>query len=199
MLNIFKNFQKKNIEYLIVGLGNPGKQYETTRHNSGFMAVDYIASQHSCSINKSKFKSLYTTLSIQGKKCVLLKPQTFMNLSGHAVCEAMSFYKVPAEKTILIFDDISLPPGKIRIKKKGSAGGHNGVKDIISLSGTNTFPRIKIGVGAKPSGWDLGNWVTSNINNSDMENINVAIKNTYEAVSLIINDKIEQAMNSFNS
>lgn len=199
MFNILKNFHKKNIEFLIVGLGNPGKQYEKTRHNSGFMAIDYIATQNSCSINRLKFKSLYTTTSIQGKKCILLKPQTFMNLSGQAVCEAMSFYKIPSEKTILIFDDISLSPGKIRIKKKGSAGGHNGVKDIISLSGTDAFPRIKIGVGAKPTGWDLGNWVTSNLNDSDMGNIDKAIKNTNDAVNLMVLGKTEQAMNSFNS
>ena len=199
MLNIFKNFPNNKIEFLIVGLGNPGKQYETTRHNAGFMAVDYIASQNSCAVNKLKFKSLYNTASIASKRCVLLKPQTFMNLSGQAVCEAMSFYKIPAERTILIFDDISLEPGKIRIRKKGSAGGHNGVKDVISLSGTDAFPRIKIGVGAKPAGWDLANWVTSNINNSDMENIDAAIKNTCEAINLMVLGKITEAMNSFNS
>lgn len=199
MLNIFKNLKNKNIEFLIVGLGNPGKQYEHTRHNCGFMAIDYIAEQNLCSVNKTKFKSLYCATSIQGKKCVLLKPQTFMNLSGQAVCEAMSFYKIPAENTILIFDDISLSPGKIRIRKKGSAGGHNGVKDIISLSGTDIFPRIKIGVGAKPTGWDLANWVTSNIDANDMKNIHTAIKNTCEAVNLIVNGKISEAMNSFNS
>ncbi len=199
MFNMLKNFQKKNIDFLIVGLGNPGKQYEKTRHNLGFMAIDYIATQNSCSVNRLKFKSLYTITSIQGKKCVLLKPQTFMNLSGQAVCEAMAFYKIPSEKTILIFDDISLPPGKIRIKKKGSAGGHNGVKDIIALSGTDIFPRIKIGVGAKPAGWDLSNWVTSNINVSDKEDIDRAIKDTNDAVSLMVLGKIEQAMNSFNS
>ena len=145
-----------SVEYLIVGLGNPDKKYENTRHNAGWLALDYIADKLDCRVNKLKFKSLVGTCEIGGAKVMLMKPTTYMNNSGQAVVEAMNFYKIPAENVIVIFDDISLDVGKMRIRSKGSDGGQKGMRSIISLSGSQAFPRIKIGIGAKPNpDWDL--------------------------------------------
>ena len=170
-------FSKKNstentgsIEYIIVGLGNPGSQYENTRHNAGFITLDTIAKKNDIKVDRLKFKSLCGTGKIGGKRVLLMKPSTFMNLSGQAVTEAMAFYKIPPEHTIVIFDDISLEPGKLRIRRKGSDGGHNGIKNIIYLSGSDKFPRIKVGVGAKPNPhWELADWVLSRFTESEMK------------------------------
>ena len=149
-------FKRKNessgvYDYMIVGLGNPGRQYEDTRHNVGFITMDMLSDKYGAKINKLKFKSLMGEGRIEGKRCLLLKPQTFMNLSGEAVRDAAQFYKIPPENIIVIFDDISLEPGKLRIRRKGSHGGHNGMKNIIYLLNNDNIPRIKMGVGAKPN------------------------------------------------
>ena len=188
-----------NIDYMIVGLGNPGKKYENTRHNSGFRALDFIAEKLGVSINHEKFQSLTCDATLSEKRVLLLKPQTYMNLSGQAVVEAMNFYKILPENVLLIFDDISLPVGKIRIRKSGSHGGQNGVKNIIALSGSDKFPRIRIGVGEKPnSAWDLADWVLSKFSKSETDSINEALCYVYGAAEMIVGGEIESAMNKFN-
>ena len=189
----------KNIDNIIVGLGNPGKQYENTRHNSGFMAIDYISSEIGCDISTNKFKAMCGTCEINNKKILILKPQTYMNLSGQSVLEAMNFYKISSEKIIVIFDDISLPVGKLRIRKEGSHGGQNGVKNIINLTGTNKFPRIKIGVGNKPNEkWELTDWVLSKFSKEELKDLEFVLHNAYMAVKLIIEGNTEKAMNLYN-
>ena len=186
-------------DYIVVGLGNPGKEYENTRHNSGFRAVDFMSKKFGVNFDKSKFKSLVGQGTICSKTVLFLKPQTYMNLSGQAVLEAMNFYKVPSERTILIFDDISLPVGKIRIRKSGSHGGQNGVRNIISLSGTDTFPRIKIGVGEKPNPhWDLSDWVLSKFSKEEVSEVDGCLNSVCKAVEMIVDGKIDYAMNEFN-
>ncbi len=188
-----------NIDYILVGLGNPGKEYEKTRHNIGFMALDFVSKKLSIDFNTQKFKSCYGVGNFGDKKVILLKPQTFMNLSGQAVVLLMSFYKVPPENVILIYDDISLSVGKMRIRKQGSHGGHNGVKNIVDLSGTKNFPRIKIGVGDKPNeNWDLADWVLSKFSKDEMDLIENDMSKVYDALSLMTQGKIDQAMNDFN-
>lgn len=196
-------FGKKNyggsVEYLIVGLGNPDKKYENTRHNAGWLALDYIADKLDCSVNKLKFKSLVGTCEIGGAKVMLMKPTTYMNNSGQAVVEAMNFYKIPAENVIVIFDDISLDVGKMRIRSKGSDGGQKGMRSIISLSGSQAFPRIKIGIGAKPNpDWDLADWVLSKFSDNEMKELEKMFENAHKAVELIIDGKTDRAMNLFN-
>lgn len=188
-----------NIDYIIVGLGNPGKQYENTRHNSGFKALDFIASKLGANINREKFRSLICDTQFKGKRTLLLKPQTYMNLSGGAVVEAMNFYKIHPENILLIFDDISLPVGKIRIRKSGSHGGQNGVKNIITMSGSDKFPRVRIGVGEKPNpAWDLADWVLSKFSKNETDSINEALCDAYGAAEMIVSGEIEAAMNKFN-
>lgn len=187
------------IEYLIVGLGNPGRQYENTRHNAGFICLDYLADQLGVKINKIKFKSTTGNATIGGKSCLLLKPSTFMNLSGQAVTEAMRFYKIPPEKTIIIFDDISLDVGKMRVRRKGSDGGQKGMQNIIYLSGSQDFPRVKIGIGKKPhEDYDLKDWVLSRFTDQDKKAIIEILPNVKDAVELIIEGNIDEAMNRFN-
>ena len=157
------------MDYIIVGLGNPGKEYEKTRHNAGRIAIDRIAEKYGIKINKIKFKGLYGQTDIAGKKVLLLKPETYMNLSGISVSEAADFYKVPAEHIIVLCDDISLPTAKLRIRREGSAGGHNGLKSIINMLETQTFPRIKIGVADRPDkNEDLADWVCGNFSKEEM-------------------------------
>lgn len=188
-----------SVEYLIVGLGNPDKKYENTRHNAGWLALDYIADKLDCSVNKLKFKSLVGTCEIGGAKVMLMKPTTYMNNSGQAVVEAMNFYKIPAENVIVIFDDISLDVGKMRIRSKGSDGGQKGMRSIISLSGSQAFPRIKIGIGAKPNpDWDLADWVLSKFSDNEMKELEKMFENAHKAVELIIDGKTDRAMNLFN-
>lgn len=187
------------IEYIIVGLGNPGQKYENTRHNAGFLTIDHIVNDLQTTNGKLKYHSQIFDVTISGHRVILVKPQTYMNLSGDAVKEIMAFYKIDIEKIVVIVDDISLSPGKLRIRRKGSAGGHNGLKDIINKTGYDNFPRIKLGVGAKPEKWNLADWVTSEFSDTDRKQLNVAIENAYKAIKLILNDKIDEAMNKFNS
>ena len=188
-----------SVEYLVVGLGNPDRKYENTRHNTGWLALDYIAEKLDCRLNKIKYKSLIGTCEIGDSKVMLMKPTTYMNNSGQAVVEAMNFYKIPAENVIVIFDDISLDVGKIRIRSKGSDGGQRGMRSIISLSGSQAFPRIKIGIGAKPNpDWDLADWVLSKFTDKEMKDLEKMFENAYKAVELIIDGKMDRAMNLFN-
>ncbi len=202
MFDIFKKLtvSRKNgpIEHLVVGLGNPGSKYENTRHNAGFIALDYIANQLNVNFNKSKFDALFSEAVIDGKRVLLIKPQTFMNLSGESVVQFISFYKVPSENVIILFDDISLAPGNLRVKRSGSHGGHNGMRNIIQLAKTDNFPRIKIGIGAKPTDWDLADWVTSKFSDEDLKLLNKAAENSYAALKLMLNGEIEKAMNLAN-
>jgi PTH1 family peptidyl-tRNA hydrolase len=187
------------VEYIIVGLGNPGVKYQDTRHNAGFMVVDTIAEKYSADIKKIKFKSLCGECTISGKKCLLMKPSTYMNNSGEAVVEALNFYKLGVENLIVIYDDISLEPSKLRIRRKGSDGGHNGIKSIIYLTGEDSFPRIKVGVGKKPHPqYDLADWVLSSFRSEEIPLIREAAEHATEAAELMIAGKINDAMNKFN-
>lgn len=187
-------------EYIIVGLGNPGRQYELTRHNAGFLFADLLADKNSVRISKIQFKSVTAVLELGGHRCLLMKPQTFMNNSGEAVKQAASFYKIPPEKIIVVFDDISLPCGKLRIRRKGSAGGHNGIKSIIYHLNSDNFPRIKLGVGEKPHpDYELADWVLSNFKKDEIPQLRQAAENACSAAELMINGDIDRAMSSYNS
>lgn len=185
--------------WLIAGLGTPGPKYDLTRHNAGFMVVDALAERFGCDMRRVKFKGLYGKCKIAGEDAVLLKPSTFMNLSGQSVTEAMNFFHIPPERVLLVFDDISLDVGRMRIRLKGSDGGHNGVKNIIYLSGSDRFPRVKIGVGHKPEGWDLANWVLSRFSGDEQKLLDAVAKNAGDAVELILSGQPDKAMNRFNS
>ena len=188
-----------SVEYLIVGLGNPDRKYENTRHNCGWLAIDYIAERLGIKGNKIKYKSFVGEAAIGGKKALLMKPTTYMNNSGQAIVEAMNFYKIPPENVIVIFDDVSLDVGKMRIRQKGSDGGQKGMRSIIYLSGSDAFPRIKIGIGAKPNpDWDLADWVLSRFSDDERKTLDKMFENAYEAVGLIIDGKTDRAMNRFN-
>ena len=185
---------------MVVGLGNPDKKYENTRHNTGFICLDKVAQKFGANVNRIKFKSLVGECTIGGKKVLLMKPQTYMNNSGQAVVEAMNFYKIPAENVVLIFDDISLDVGKMRIRRKGSDGGQNGVKNIIYLSGKDTFPRIKVGIGKKPHpDYDLAKWVLSKFSGDEIKLIDQMADNCCEALPYILEGNVDKAMNLFNS
>ncbi len=183
---------------VIVGLGNPGKKYENTRHNIGFAAIDYIAEKEGININTGKHKALVGTGYIDGVKVLLVKPQTFMNLSGESLRPIMDFYKLEPEDFLVIFDDIDLDVGRIRVRRKGSAGGHNGMKSIISHLGSMEFPRIKIGVGAKPAGYDLADYVLGHFTRADQEILEERFEDVYDAAKLIVGDDITEAMNRHN-
>ncbi|HKM33054.1 MAG TPA: aminoacyl-tRNA hydrolase [Oscillospiraceae bacterium] len=204
IFDVFKQLQKPaptgQVEYIIVGLGNPGSKYENTRHNAGFMAVDTLAKRFDTSLKQIKFKSLCGDVMLAGKRCLLMKPSTYMNNSGEAVVEALNFYKVPTDKLIVIFDDVSLDPGKLRIRRKGSDGGHNGIKSIIYLTGKDDFPRVKIGIGAKPhSDYDLAAWVLSKFTKPEGEQLQVALSASVSACELIAKGEIDKAMNQYNN
>lgn len=205
LFNIFnrlksKNMEDYNVDYLLIGLGNPDKKYENTRHNAGFMAIDNIANKLNVTVDRVKFKALTTKVNIDGKDCLLMKPTTYMNLSGEAVVEAMNFFKVPIENVIVFYDDISLDPGLVRLRRKGSHGGHNGIKNIIALTGKDTFPRVKIGVGKKPHpDYDLADWVLSKFTDNDKKELNKVLDNCLEISSLLVNNNMDKAMNKFNS
>ena len=186
-------------EFLIVGLGNPGNKYEFTRHNAGFLTLDRLCVEEKFKINKIKYKSVIGEVSLNGHRCIAMKPQTFMNNSGEAVREAAAFYKIPSEKIIVIFDDVTLPCGKLRIRRKGSDGGHNGIKSIIYHLNSDNFPRVKIGVGEKPHpDYDLADWVLSVFSKDEMEQFTSAVEKACEAVRLIADGKTDVAMNRFN-
>ena len=191
-------FGKANENWLIVGLGNPGKEYEHTRHNAGFRALDLLAENLNCKVDKLKFQGLYGQVNYGGRQVFLLKPQTFMNLSGEAVGEAARFYKIPSEKVIVISDDVSLDVGKMRIRKMGSAGGHNGLESIIACCGGDDLPRINIGIGKKPEGWDLADWVLGKYSEEDLKTLQGMYENSFEAAKLMVSGKLDEAMNKFN-
>ena len=186
--------------FIIAGLGNPTSQYEGTRHNIGFDVMDAQAEKYNISISEKKHKALCGKGVIEGEKVLLVKPQTYMNLSGESIAEILNYYKVDAEEDFLVvFDDISLAPGNIRIRKKGSAGGHNGIKNIIAMTGTQNFKRIKVGVGEKPKGWDLADYVLGRFPDEDRKKVNDAIEDAIGAVSMILRGETDQAMNCYNA
>lgn len=184
--------------YIIAGLGNPGKQYETTRHNVGFRVIDILADRMGICADEKKHKALCGRGILEGQKTILLKPQTFMNLSGESIRSAADFYKAEPQNIIIIYDDISLEPGQLRIRGKGSAGGHNGVKNIIAHLGTQEFPRIKVGIGEKPRGMDLADYVLSRFSKGEQEMMEEAYKEAADAAAVFLSQGIAEAMNRFN-
>ena len=186
--------------YIIAGLGNPGREYDMTRQNIGFEVIDYLAEQYNVKVNKLKFKSLYGETNLGGEKVYLVKPQTYMNLSGEAIREFCAFYKIPSENVIIINDDISLEAGKVRIRRKGSAGGHNGLKSIIYQLGTDEFPRIKMGVGApKHEGCDLAEYVLGRFTKDEIPILEDAIIRASKAAVEIVRAGVDSAMNKYSS
>ena len=201
MLGRFKKTEAVGApEFLVAGLGNPEKKYTLTRHNSGFLCVDFLAEKHGFKINKLKFKPVIADTVINSHRCIVMKPQTYMNLSGESIAEIVNFYKLdPESEMLIIFDDISLAPGNIRVRKKGSAGGHNGIKSIISSVGTSNFMRIKVGVGEKPQGWDLADHVLGRFSGEDRARVEEAIRDAEDAAALMIQGEADKAMNDFNA
>lgn len=185
--------------WLIVGLGNPGKEYERSRHNCGFRALDILAKDLNCSIDRGKFQGLYGQTTYQGKKLYLLKPLTYMNLSGRSVLQLSAYFSIPPQRIIVLFDDISLEPGRLRVRADGSAGGHNGIKSIIQELGSQSFPRVKIGVGAKPHpDYDLADWVLSSFSAQEEKALSVSLPNAAQAALAIIDYGVPEAANRFN-
>ena len=192
-------FGKKSDSWLIVGLGNPGKQYDRTRHNAGFRAMDLLAESLGCKLDKGKFQGLYCQTNYNGCKLYLLKPQTFMNLSGKSVLQLSAYFSIPPQRIIVMFDDISLEPGRLRVRADGSAGGHNGIKSIIGEVGSQDFPRVKIGVGAKPHPeQDLADWVLSNFSANEEKSLVPALKAAGEAALCIIDRGVPETANRYN-
>ena len=186
------------VDWLVVGLGNPGQKYEHTRHNMGFLTVDLMAEKQGVKLNKVKFKSAYNIMNFAGCKCLVMKPQTYMNLSGEAVREAAQFYKIPPQRVLVIYDDVSLPVGKLRVRPSGSAGGHNGIKNIIAHLGTQEFPRIKIGTGAPGEGGNMIDWVIGVPSQAECKILVESFERAVEAAECIISDGCQKAMNRFN-
>ena len=194
---MFKKASGEN--WLIVGLGNPGREYERTRHNCGFRALDLLAESLGCKADRLKFQGLYTQVGYNGKKLFLLKPQTYMNLSGRSVLQLSAYFGIPPQRIIVMFDDISLEPGRLRIRADGSAGGHNGIKSIIQELGSQEFPRVKIGVGAKPNPeFDLADWVLSSFSANEEKALKVSLENAAKAALAIIDHGVPEAANQFN-
>lgn len=192
-------FGRKGESWLIVGLGNPGKEYTHTRHNCGFRAIDALAEALKCKIDKGKFQGLYGQTTYNGKKLFLLKPQTYMNLSGRSVLQLSAYYHIPPARIIVLFDDISLQPGRLRIRGDGSAGGHNGIKSIIQELGSQEFPRVKIGVGAKPdSQQDLADWVLSGFSAAEKKALDAALPHAADAALCIVEHGVSDAANKYN-
>ena len=192
-------FQKNGETWLIVGLGNPGQEYERSRHNCGFRAIDILADKLGCKIDRAKFQGLYGQTTYKGKKLMLLKPMTYMNLSGRSVLQLSAYFSIPPQKIIVLFDDISLEPGRLRIRPDGSAGGHNGIKSIIQELGSQTFPRVKIGVGAKPHpDYDLADWVLSSFSAQEEKALTVSLPNAADAALAIIDSGVPEAASKFN-
>lgn len=186
--------------YIVVGLGNPGSKYAHTRHNAGFEAIDRLADQYRISVENKKFQALCGSGVIEGQKVLLVKPQTYMNLSGESVRAACDFYKIdPEEELIVLYDDISLAPGQLRIRKKGSAGGHNGIKSIIQHLGTQVFKRVKIGVGEKPSGYDLADYVLGHFSKEEWTEMEDAFKRSTQAAAALTGGDAERVMNEYNT
>ena len=203
--DVFDRLSKKNEpqggkpEFIIAGLGNPGIDYERTRHNAGVMAMAAIEEKLGVQVNNFKFKAKTAVAAMGGKQCLLMKPETYMNLSGEAIAQAMNFYKIPIENVLVIFDDISLDVGVMRIRRKGSAGGHNGLKSIIECCGGEDFPRIKIGVGKKPHpDYDLKDWVLGKFTEEERGKLAEVFANVLPAAELVVQGKTSEAMNKFN-
>lgn len=185
--------------FLIVGLGNPGRQYEATRHNMGFDTIDFLVEKHRVPQSGVKFNAMFGKGMIGGEKVILMKPLSFMNLSGGPVRDIAGYFKInPQTEMIVVYDDIDLEPGQLRIRKQGSAGGHNGIKDIVRCLGTENFLRIKVGVGAKPKGWDLADYVLSRFVDSDRKLVDEAIEKAADAVEMMISKGVDAAMNEYN-
>lgn len=192
-------FGKPSADWLVVGLGNPGKQYDKTRHNAGFRAMEALGRELNCSINQGRFQGLMGKATWQGQRLVLLMPQTYMNLSGQSVGQAARFFKLPPERIIVLHDDISLDPGRLRVRADGSAGGHNGLKSIISHLQSQSFPRVKIGVGAKPHpDYDLADWVLSTFSSQEEKALQGVWEKAAEAALLIVSHGVEKSANRFN-
>ena len=190
---------KSAVDWLIVGLGNPGEKYAHTRHNMGFLTVDLLAEQEGQKLNKVKFKSAFNIFPFAGQRCLVMKPQTYMNLSGEAVREAVQFYKIPADHVLVIYDDVSLPVGKLRVRPTGSAGGHNGIKNIIAHLGTQDFPRIKIGTGAPAGGGaEMIDWVIGVPSRAEREILVESFRRAIDAAACIIQNGCQKAMNDYN-
>lgn len=207
MSNIFDLFKKIEkpassnlpVSAIIVGLGNPGREYERTRHNVGFIAIDYIAERLGVRIDRAKYHALVAEATVGERRVLLMKPTTYMNNSGVAVAEAASFYKIPPESVVVLHDEISFEPGKLRLRRKGSAGGHNGLKSIIAHLGSENFPRVKIGVGQKPSpDYDLANWVLGKMPEADMSSFTSRLSDIDDAARLIVAGKIDDAMQKYS-
>ena len=195
----FNRNRTAGVTWLVVGLGNPGDKYENTRHNVGFLTIDRLADQLGVPVQKLKYRALTNTVELGGQKVLLMKPVTYMNLSGEAVGEAARFYKLPPDHVLVISDDVSLPVGRLRIRKGGSAGGHNGLKNIIQHLGTDQFPRVKIGVGEKPHpDYDMADWVLSRFAGEDLKTITAAVEKAAKAVECLIAQGPDRAMNQFN-
>lgn len=199
IFDLFKQIEKKEstapITHIVCGLGNVGAEYDRTRHNAGFIALDYIAEKCSAVVNRVKFHALVGEATLNGVRVLLMKPTTFMNNSGIAIAEACAFYKIPPENVVVLHDEISFDAGLFRIRRKGSAGGHNGLKSIISSIGSDAFPRIKIGVGQKPTpDYDLVSWVLGRFSQDELSKINERLTDIYSSVSLMVAGKIDDAM-----
>ena len=185
--------------FLIVGLGNPGTEYAATRHNIGFDMVTYLSDKYGIALRSKEGKAIVGKGVIEGQKVMLVQPQTYMNLSGESVRELVNYYKVdPESELIVVYDDISLAPGQIRIRKKGSAGGHNGIKNIIANLGTDHFMRVKVGVGEKPKNWDLADYVLSPFTKDERPLVNLAIEHAAKAIEQMLNGDVDAAMNEYN-
>ena len=194
-------FNKKSggVDWLLVCLGNPGDQYENTRHNAGFMVADELAKRHNIPVQRLKFRALTNTVTIGDEKVLLMKPVTYMNLSGEAVHEAAAFYKIPPEHILVVSDEVALAPGKLRVRRSGSAGGHNGLKNIIAHLGTDQFPRIRVGVGQKPHpDYDMADWVLGKFQGEDKKAVEAAVKKAADAAECLIREGVDKAMNQYN-
>ena len=195
----FSRNKSRGGEYLAVFLGNPGTQYDGTRHNVGFMTADRLAEREHLRINKVKFKGLWCRWDTDGASVILLKPTTYMNFSGEAVREAAAFFKIPRERIVVIYDDVSLPVGKLRLRGKGSAGGHNGIKSIIQCTGGDDFPRIKIGVGSPPHpDYDMADWVLGKFQDQDRKTVDAAMDRAADALKVLVTQGLDKAMNMYN-
>ena len=198
-MSFFERFTGNRPMYIVAGLGNPGSKYERTRHNIGWLAIDALAAEQGVSVDRNKFHALTGQCVLAGQKVLLMKPLTYMNNSGEAIEEARSFYKIPTENVIVLSDDVNLKPGRLRIRRKGSAGGHNGLKSIIDCMGTDDFPRVRLGIGAKTHpDMDLADYVLGKFTKDEQKNVDEAVKNAAHAVELIIGNDINEAMSLYN-